>query len=127
VRIHAALEAFFLDSDPGREVNKPPPENVASKVYFRNWLFQRQTGSKEMLGSLLRGIRITRMSKKEKNFKNVLTEMDVLKDMVVEVPKSKVCKPSSIAQCEVRMGSQFLQSEKREWTLRISTLCLPHT
>jgi hypothetical protein len=49
-RIPATLQAVFLASNRGRDVNKPPPAKVASKVFFRNWLFQRQAGSKEEKG-----------------------------------------------------------------------------
>jgi hypothetical protein len=49
-RIPATLQAVFLASNRGREVNKPPPAKVASKVFFRNWLFQRQAKSKEKGG-----------------------------------------------------------------------------
>jgi hypothetical protein len=44
-RIPNTLQAVFLASNRGREVHKPPPEKVAYKVYFRNWLFQKQGGS----------------------------------------------------------------------------------
>jgi hypothetical protein len=54
-RIPATLQAVFLASNRGRDVNKPPPEKAASKIYFRNWLFQRQTGSKDKRGSLFAG------------------------------------------------------------------------
>jgi hypothetical protein len=54
-RIPATLQAVFLASNRGRDVNKPPPAKVASKVFFRNWLFQRQAGSKEKRGSLFAG------------------------------------------------------------------------
>jgi hypothetical protein len=42
-RIPTTLQAVFLASNRGKEVHKPPPEQVAYKVYFRNWLFQRNT------------------------------------------------------------------------------------
>lgn len=44
-RIPLTLQAVFLASNRGRDVNKPPPERVAYKVFFRNWLFQRQAHS----------------------------------------------------------------------------------
>lgn len=44
-RIPFTLQAVFLASNRGNEVHKPPPERVASKVFFRNWLFQRQSNS----------------------------------------------------------------------------------
>ncbi len=44
-RIPFTLQAVFLASNRGNEVHKPPPEKVASKVFFRNWLFQRQSNS----------------------------------------------------------------------------------
>ena len=46
-RIPVTLQAVFLASNRGKEVHKPPPASVASKVFIRNWLFQRQTESKE--------------------------------------------------------------------------------
>jgi hypothetical protein len=47
VRIPATLQAVFLASNRGRDVYKPPPAKAASKVFFRNWLFQRQAESKD--------------------------------------------------------------------------------
>jgi hypothetical protein len=44
-RIPATLQSVFLASNRGNEVHKPPPDNVAYKVFFRNWFFQRQGGS----------------------------------------------------------------------------------
>jgi hypothetical protein len=41
-RIPATLQSVFLASNRGNEVHKPPPDNVAYKVFFRNWFFQRQ-------------------------------------------------------------------------------------
>jgi hypothetical protein len=55
-RIPATLQAICIASNRVRDVNKPSPAKVASKVYFRNWLFQRQAGSKERCGSLFGGI-----------------------------------------------------------------------
>ena len=40
-RIPTTLQSVFLASNRGNEVHKPPPENVAFKVFFRNWFFQR--------------------------------------------------------------------------------------
>jgi len=42
-RIPAALQAVFLASNRGKDVHKPPPEKVANKVFFGNWLFQRKS------------------------------------------------------------------------------------
>lgn len=55
-RIPFTLQAVFLASNRGNEVHKPPPEKVANKVFFRNWLFQRQSnsGTKRSLFSLMR-------------------------------------------------------------------------
>ena len=56
-RIPFTLQAVFLASNRGNEVHKPPPEKVASKVFFRNWLFQRQSNSgnnKRSLFSLMK-------------------------------------------------------------------------
>jgi hypothetical protein len=69
-RIPATLQAVFLASNRGRDVNKPPPQKVASKVYFRNWLFQRQAGSKEKGKSLFGGSN-RKAQKKETITKNV--------------------------------------------------------
>jgi hypothetical protein len=55
-RIPATLQAVFLASNRGKDVNKPPPAKVASKVFFRNWLFQKQAGSKEKVDHLFGGI-----------------------------------------------------------------------
>jgi hypothetical protein len=51
-RIPFTLQAVFLASNRGNEVHKPPPEKVASKVFFRNWLFQRQSNSANKRNSL---------------------------------------------------------------------------
>jgi hypothetical protein len=47
VRIPATLQAVFLASNRGKDVYKPPPAKAASKVFFSNWLFQRQAESKD--------------------------------------------------------------------------------
>eukprot|EP00522_Entomoneis_paludosa_P017117 CAMPEP_0172442876 /NCGR_PEP_ID=MMETSP1065-20121228/3242_1 /TAXON_ID=265537 /ORGANISM="Amphiprora paludosa, Strain CCMP125" /LENGTH=397 /DNA_ID=CAMNT_0013192921 /DNA_START=186 /DNA_END=1379 /DNA_ORIENTATION=- len=36
-RIPALLQAVFIQSNRGKEVNRPPPGNVADRVFFRNW------------------------------------------------------------------------------------------
>jgi hypothetical protein len=77
-RIPATLQAVFLASNRGREVNRPPPAQVASKVYFRNWLFQRQAGSKDKRGSLFAG---TKKTKKDRKIK----KKDPLEGTVIEV------------------------------------------
>jgi hypothetical protein len=61
-RIPNTLQAVFLASNRGREVHKPPPEKVAYKVYFRNWLFQRQSDSQGKSG-LFGGDRLRTRSK----------------------------------------------------------------
>lgn len=45
-RIPATLQAVFLASNRGKEVNKPPPAQVGNKVFFRNWFLQRKPTSK---------------------------------------------------------------------------------
>jgi hypothetical protein len=47
-RIPATLQAVFLASNRGMEVDKPPAE--ADMVYRRNWRFQGQPGSKSLFG-----------------------------------------------------------------------------
>lgn len=49
-RIPFALQAVFLASNRGKEVHKPPPDHAASKVFFRNWLFQRKSNSSKKNG-----------------------------------------------------------------------------
>ena len=39
-RIPLSLQAVFLASNRGKDVQKPPPEKVAHKTYFRSWIFQ---------------------------------------------------------------------------------------
>lgn len=39
-RIPKALQDVFIASNIGNEVDTPPPEGVASKVYLRNWINQ---------------------------------------------------------------------------------------
>lgn len=41
-RVPAALQQVFLMSNRGREVDKPPPNSAASKVYVDSWIHQRQ-------------------------------------------------------------------------------------
>jgi hypothetical protein len=82
-RIPATLQAVFLASNRGRDVNKPPPAKVASKVFFRNWLFQRQAGSKERRGSLFAGSKKNKRDKKPK-----INPKDGPK--VVPIPKANV-------------------------------------
>jgi hypothetical protein len=66
-RIPATLQAVFLASNRGKEVNKPPPASVASKVFFHNWLFQRQAESKERdVPSFLKTKKVKKLKKKTK-------------------------------------------------------------
>jgi hypothetical protein len=88
-RIPATLQAVFLASNRGKDVNKPPPAKVASKVYFRNWLFQRQAGSKEKRGSLFGGLGLGK-NKKNKKSKSHPKNEDV-ESRAVKTPKPKVC------------------------------------
>ena len=37
-RIPLALQAIFLTSNRGKDVNTPPPQKVAFKTFFRGWL-----------------------------------------------------------------------------------------
>jgi hypothetical protein len=65
--IPATLQAVFLASNRGKEVNKPPPASVASKVFFHNWLIQRQTESKERdVPSSLKTKKVKKLKKKTK-------------------------------------------------------------
>jgi hypothetical protein len=66
VRIPATLQAVFLASNRGTEVNKPPPASAGSKVFFHNWLFQRQAESKERDTHLLRKRKVKDVKKKTK-------------------------------------------------------------
>jgi hypothetical protein len=65
-RIPATLQAVFLASNRGREVNKPPPASVASKVFFRNWLFQRQAESKDKEAPTLKKKSVKKLKKRSK-------------------------------------------------------------
>lgn len=52
-RIPLGLQAVFLASNRGKDVNKPPPEKAASKTFTRNWMFQgigRATRSRRTKG-----------------------------------------------------------------------------
>ena len=89
-RIPTTLQAVFLASNRGKEVNKPPPAAVASKVFFRNWLFQRQTGATKEKAGLFSG----KKNKKSKRSKNQL-EKPVLRERVAQTPNVKVCKTGS--------------------------------
>jgi hypothetical protein len=91
-RIPATLQAVFLASNRGKEVNKPPPAAVASKVFFRNWLFQHQTGSKKEKGGILFGG--SKKNKKSTKSKNQ-PQKAVLQERVAQTPKVKVCKAES--------------------------------
>jgi hypothetical protein len=72
---------------------KPPPAQVASKVYFRNWLFQRQAGSKEKRGGLFGGLGAgLGLGKNKKNKKSESQpKNDGVESKVVKTPKPKVC------------------------------------
>jgi hypothetical protein len=86
-RIPATLQAVFLASNRGREVNKPPPAKVASKIYFSNWLFQRHTGSKEKRGVLFGGSKKDKKSKKS----NHQPQKKIIQESVAQTQKVKVC------------------------------------
>ena len=42
-RVPEMLQTVFLSSNRGKDVSVAPPERVASKTFFKNWFFQRQT------------------------------------------------------------------------------------
>ncbi|GAX10949.1 hypothetical protein FisN_2Lh479 [Fistulifera solaris] len=46
-RIPFTLQAVFLASNRGKEVHKPPPENVGSRVFKKNWFLQRKPKQKK--------------------------------------------------------------------------------
>jgi hypothetical protein len=46
-RIPFTLQAVFLASNRGKEVHKPPPENVGSRVFKKNWFLQRKPRQKK--------------------------------------------------------------------------------
>jgi hypothetical protein len=50
-RVPATLQSVILASNRGIEVNKPPPDCSASKVFYRNWIFQRSSSSGNKLKS----------------------------------------------------------------------------
>jgi hypothetical protein len=89
-RIPATLQAVFLASNRGKDVNKPPPAKVASKIYLRGWLFPRQAGPKKTRGGLFGG------NSKNQNESVKKTKIRPKKDApqvkAVQVPKAKVCK-----------------------------------
>jgi hypothetical protein len=89
-RIPATLQAVFLASNRGKEVNSPPPAKVASKVYHRNWLFQRQDGSKARHGGVFGGS-LRQFNKRDKKTK-IQPQKDTPQVKAVQVPKAKVCK-----------------------------------
>lgn len=39
-RIPLALQAVFIASNRGKDVDKPPPEKAAHRTYFRSWVFK---------------------------------------------------------------------------------------
>lgn len=45
-RIPVTLQAVFLASNRGKDVNRPPPKQAAHRVYLRNWFWQRNTQTK---------------------------------------------------------------------------------
>jgi hypothetical protein len=112
-RIPATLQAVFLASNRGKEVNKPPPAAVASKVFFRNWLFQRQTGARKEKAGLF-----AKKNKKSKRSKNQ-PQKPILQERVAQTPKVKVCKAES--PCTVRNGSRLSMYQHYVF------LCLAHT
>ncbi|KAL7580378.1 hypothetical protein ACA910_004404 [Epithemia clementina (nom. ined.)] len=44
-RVPETLQTVFLSSNRGKTVDTPPPQQVASKTFFKNWFFQRQTSA----------------------------------------------------------------------------------
>jgi hypothetical protein len=46
-RIPASLQAVFLASNRGNEVNTPPPRNAAFKTFFRNLTSMREKYAKK--------------------------------------------------------------------------------
>jgi len=90
-RIPATLQAVFLASNRGKNVDKPPPAKVASKVFIRNWLFQRQTATKENDKSLLDGLGSRRL------------ERGHTKSVIASTPKKKkkVAVPTRRPVCEL--------------------------
>ena len=90
-RIPATLQAVFLASNRGKNVDKPPPAKVASKVFIRNWLFQRQTATKENDKSLLDGLGSRRL------------ERGHTKSVIASTPKKKkkVAVPTRRPGCEL--------------------------
>jgi hypothetical protein len=81
-RIPATLQAVFLASNRGREVNKPPPASVASKVYFHNWLFQRQAESTPRDTHWLRKRKVKDVKKK--------TKQESPSGIILNAPKANV-------------------------------------
>jgi hypothetical protein len=65
-RIPATLQAVFLASNRGRDVYKPPPAKAASKVFFHNWLFQRQAESNKKDGPSFKKKKVKKLTKKAK-------------------------------------------------------------
>jgi hypothetical protein len=90
-RIPATLQAVFLASNRGKEVNNPPPAKVASKVYHRNWLFQRQNGSKARTGGVFGGT-LRLLTKRDKKTKQTQPRKDAPQVQAVQVLKAKVRK-----------------------------------
>lgn len=77
LRIPATLQAVFLASNRGNNVNRAPPEKVASKTFFRNWFFQRKPGSNGRRGF---------WASKEKN----KIEIDAQKELDSALQEAKV-------------------------------------
>jgi len=46
-RIPIALQAVFMASNCGANVDKPPPEQAAYKVFLRNWFHQKKSNSQK--------------------------------------------------------------------------------
>jgi hypothetical protein len=46
-RIPLSLQAVFLTSNRGKDVNTPPPHRVAYKTFFRGWLGRSESDSKD--------------------------------------------------------------------------------
>ena len=65
-RIPTTLQAVFLASNRGRDVYKPPPAKAASKVFFHNWLFQRQAESNKKGGPSFKKKKVKKLKKKTK-------------------------------------------------------------
>jgi hypothetical protein len=86
-RIPSTLQAVFLASNRGKDVNAPPPQRVAFKTFFRGWLGRSDSKNKKQQKG---GGKCKPEHAKKKQKKEVKLEPVIKPIITPKVPKAKV-------------------------------------